>query len=140
MLQKLKSVMPSVDSSSSNQWWPIDGSAIYFPLIFSFLIALPSFGHRRFDALLSTDGTTLFNFLQCSYTHFFWGEYGTIFFLQSQKFENSIIILFIYFSTWFFSVFFPNSMAIQCYCLTTTLRYTCSPQWTLWKPISSLAI
>ena len=102
-------MLPSVDSSGSNPWWPKDGSAIYLPLIFSFFKVLPLFGHHEFDALPPTDGSTLFNFLQCSYIQFFWKEYGTIKFFyilkkMKKKYKN-IKILFTYFNIWFLSVF-----------------------------------
>ena len=64
-------------------------------------------GLLLFDALTLTDGSTLFNFSQCSYLKFFGRKDVAIsFFLHSQKLGNNKIMLLIYFNTWFSSVFF----------------------------------
>ena len=63
------------------------------------MVKVTNFSDHGFDTLPSTDGSTLFNFLQCSYTKFFGRKDVAIsFFLHSQKLGNNKIILLIHFN------------------------------------------
>ena len=75
-------------------------------------MALTYFGQHGFDALLLTDGSTVFKFLQCSYDQCFLREHGTIYIFYILK---NLKIIFSNYSFILIPDFYQFLFKIQCH-------------------------